>query len=192
VKLFGPLPSFQDHIDKLEANRRFVAYCGLHSELLREIRYPYYDRDFLEFMYAIPQEQIVRVGQRRSLMKRALVGIVPDELLTRRRKAFVPPEQEKDSATEWPSLVKIGQYIIGSSVGIIDPDRFAEALQKARHNEDVPIGSLKANSDAGVLLRHLATHGILTQSMIAKRQNYSPIPEVKELQAPTQPKSLAS
>ena len=27
----------------------------------------------LEFMFAIPREQIVRVGQRRSLMKRALV-----------------------------------------------------------------------------------------------------------------------
>ena len=67
------------------------------SELLREIRFPYFDRDFLEFMYAIPREQIVRVGQRRSLMKRALVGIVPDELLNRRRKTFVPPERTKDS-----------------------------------------------------------------------------------------------
>ena len=75
--------------------RRFLAYCSLHPELLREVRYPYLDRDFLEFMYAIPREQIVRVGQRRSLMKRALVGIVPDELLNRKRKASFHQEPNK-------------------------------------------------------------------------------------------------
>ena len=61
------------------------------------MRYPYYDRDFLEFMYAIPREQIVRVGQRRSLMKRALVGIVPDEILNRKKKETVPQESPKGS-----------------------------------------------------------------------------------------------
>jgi asparagine synthase (glutamine-hydrolysing) len=192
VKVFGPLPSFQDHIAMLEVNRRFVAFCRLRSELLCEVRYPYYDRDFLEFMFAIPREQIVRVGQRRSLMKRALVGIVPNELLNRRRRAFVPPEPKKDSSTEWPSLVEIGQYIIGSSEGIIDPERFAEALQKARHNGDVPIGSLKRTLTLASWLSHLATYGILANSMLAKKRVYSAAVEAEELQAPTHPKSLAS
>src|SRR5207253_8976270 len=48
--------------------------------------------DLLEFVYAIPREKIVRVGMRRALMRRALVGIVPDELLNRKRKFFVPPD----------------------------------------------------------------------------------------------------
>ena len=87
MKLFGPLPSFQDNIDNLNGERRLLASCPLQSELLREVRFPYLDRDLLEFMYAIPREQIVRVGQRRSLMKRALVGIVPDELLNRKTKS---------------------------------------------------------------------------------------------------------
>ena len=34
-------------------------------------------------------EQLVRPNQRRSLMRRALVGIVPAEILNRRRKAFI-------------------------------------------------------------------------------------------------------
>jgi asparagine synthase (glutamine-hydrolysing) len=164
VKLFGPLPSFQDHIDKLDANRRFVAYCDLHSDLLRDVRYPYYDRDFLEFMYAIPREQIVRVGQRRSLMRRALTSIVPEELLNRKRKGFVPPEPKEDSSTEWPSPVEIGQHLRSSSIGIVDRDRFAESLQKARQNEDVPIGSLKRVVTLESWLRHLAFHGILRDS----------------------------
>ena len=150
------------------ANRRFLAYCGLQSELLREIRFPYLDRDLLEFMYAIPREQIVRVGQRRSLMKRALVGIVPDELLNRKRKASVPPETTKDSSTEWPSLAEIGQHIVEQFHGIIDPDRFAEALQKARRNEEVPIESLKRTLTLESWLRHLTIQGVLTNSMSDK------------------------
>ena len=192
VKLFGPLPSFQDHIDKLDANRRFVAYCDLRSDLLREVRYPYYDRDFLEFMCGIPREQIVRIGQRRSLMKRALVGIVPDELLNRRRKTFVPPEPKMDDSMELLSLAEIGQHIIGSSVGIIDPDRFADALQKAQCHEDGSIGSLNHTLTLESWLRHLTIQKVLTNPMPTKREGYSSTPETKELRAPTQPKSLAS
>jgi asparagine synthase (glutamine-hydrolysing) len=172
MKLFGSLPSFQDHIDKLETNRRFVAYCDLHSELLRDLRYPYFDRDFLEFMYAIPREQIVRVGQRRSLMKRSLVGIVPNELLNRRRKAFAWPESPKDSSAEWPSLVQMGQQIISSSIGIVDPDRFPEVLQKARRNEDVPIHSLNRTLTLEFWLRHLTVQGVLTNPTLTKKLNY--------------------
>ncbi len=180
VKLFGPLPSFQDHIDKLEANRRFVSHCVLHPELLREVRYPYHDRDFLEFIYSIPREQIVRVGQRRSLMKRALVGIVPDELLNRRRKAFVLPEPKKDSSTEWPSLVEIGQHICSGSIGIVDRDRFAQALQETRRNEDLSVGSLKRIVTFESWLRHLTIQGVLANSMSAKRQGHSRSLEAKD------------
>jgi asparagine synthase (glutamine-hydrolysing) len=53
-----------------------------------EYRYPYLDRDLVEFLIAIPREQLVRPGRRRSLMRRALKNIVPEEILERRRKAF--------------------------------------------------------------------------------------------------------
>ena len=85
------------------ANRRFVAYFGLELRTASRDTISLLDRDFLEFMYAIPREQIVRVGQRRSLMKRALVDIVPNELLNRRRKAFIPPKTNKDNSAGWPS-----------------------------------------------------------------------------------------
>lgn len=51
-----------------------------------EYRYPYLDRDLVDFLYRIPREQLVRPGQRRSLMRRALRGIVPHEILERPRK----------------------------------------------------------------------------------------------------------
>ena len=40
-------------------------------------------------MYAIPRQQLVRPGHRRSLMRRGLKDIVPAEILERKRKAYV-------------------------------------------------------------------------------------------------------
>jgi asparagine synthase (glutamine-hydrolysing) len=166
VKLFGPLPSFQDNIRTLTGDRRLLAYFGLQAEFLREMCYPYLDRGLLEFMFAIPREQIVRVGQRRSLMKRALVGIVPDELLKRKRKASVPAEPPKGSPKQ-PSLIDIGQHIVSSSLGIIDPNRLWEALQKGRHGKEVPVGHLKRTLTLEYWLRHLMDQGVLTNSISA-------------------------
>jgi len=192
VRLLGPLPSFQENIVTLDVIRRLLAASPLQLELPREVRFPYLDRDLLEFLYAIPREQIVRVGQRRSLMKRALVGIVPDELLHRRRKAFVPPDLRKESSTEWPSLVEVGRCIVGSSVKLIDPDRFLEALQKARGNEEVPIDMFRSTLTLESWLRHLTVQGVLTNSISTNRQGYSSALEAQDLRSSAQPHGSAS
>jgi asparagine synthase (glutamine-hydrolysing) len=54
-----------------------------------EFRFPYLDKDLVNFLFAIPPEQIQRPGRRRSLMRQALKGIVPLIVLERRRKAFI-------------------------------------------------------------------------------------------------------
>jgi asparagine synthase (glutamine-hydrolysing) len=53
-----------------------------------EYRYPMLDKDLIEFLFSIPREELVRPGRRRLLMRRALRGIVPDEILERRRKGY--------------------------------------------------------------------------------------------------------
>lgn len=89
VKLFGPLPSFQENISSLIGLQKQLSCETLQADPPYEKRYPYLDRDLLEFMYAIPREQLVRPGRRRSLMRRALQNIVPTELLERKRKAYI-------------------------------------------------------------------------------------------------------
>jgi len=171
VKLFGPLPSFQDNIDQLDLNRRFLACCGLQSELLREIRYPYFDLDLLEFAYAIPREQLVGVGKRRFLMKRALAGIVPDEILNRKKKMSALQETPKDTSPKWPSVEEVDWQMVSSSAGIVDSGRFLEALQKARRNEDVPFDSLSCTLLFESWLRHLTTQKILSGEWRVARHN---------------------
>lgn len=55
----------------------------------REYRYPFLDRDLVDFLLRIPPNQLMGPGRRRLLMRRALRTIVPVEVLERRRKAFV-------------------------------------------------------------------------------------------------------
>jgi asparagine synthase (glutamine-hydrolysing) len=54
-----------------------------------EYRYPYLDRDLVDYLYRIPRTQLVRPGFRRSLMRRAFATLIPREILLRRRKAYI-------------------------------------------------------------------------------------------------------
>ncbi len=191
TKLFGPLPSFQDNLATLQALRMLFADWNLRQEQLREVRFPYLDRDLLEFLYAVPREQIVRIGQRRSLMKRALINIVPDELLNRKRRPFVPPQPTKDPSAELPVLVDIGQHTTNSFIGIVDVNRFLEALQRARFAGEVPTSILNRTLMLESWLRHLANQGVLTNSDSTKRRGTSLPRDARRLDASTQPKSLA-
>jgi asparagine synthase (glutamine-hydrolysing) len=89
LKLFGPLPSFQANLQALDGLQRLLSCSVPPTAPLLERRYPFLDRDLLTYLFAIPRDQMVRPGQRRSLMRRALRGIVPDEIIDRRRKAYV-------------------------------------------------------------------------------------------------------
>jgi asparagine synthase (glutamine-hydrolysing) len=142
LRLFGPLPSFQDNLSTLDVSRRQLACSGLPSDPSYEKRYPFLDRSLLEFAYAIPREQLVRPGQRRSLMRRALAGVVPDELLNRKRKAYFARAPVAAISRDWIRLVELSQHMIAGSLGVVDPGSFREALQETRRGTAVPTVAL--------------------------------------------------
>lgn len=177
VKFIGHMPSSQYNIYGLEGERRLAAHWDLHPYLIREVRYPYLDRDFLDFMYAVPRTRVVTVGQHRSLMRRALVGIVPDELLNRKRlKAFVRPESEREKANhksaDMLAAVTPGQHMVSSALGIIDPSRFSEALQRVSSNDEVLMRTLTLTLRLESWLRHLAAHKVLSIPNSAGTQGF--------------------
>jgi asparagine synthase (glutamine-hydrolysing) len=137
LKIFGPMPSFQENISTLDAMRRQISCALSSSEPLCEKRYPYLDRDFLEFIFSTPREQLTRPGERRSLMRRALRGIVPDALLNRKRKAFVARSPRVWISNQWESLVGMSRDMISASLGMVDSRAFSEALEEARRGKNV-------------------------------------------------------
>lgn len=138
-KLFGPRPSFQENLSTLELLRRQLSCTPPITAPPCERRYPYLDRDLLEFLYAIPREQLVRPGQRRSLMRRALVGIVPDEVLNRKRKAYVARWPLVEISNAWRDLDHMRKHMLSGALGIIDQEAFADSLQAAKSGNQVAI-----------------------------------------------------
>jgi asparagine synthase (glutamine-hydrolysing) len=161
MKLFGPLPSFQENVGTLDALRRQLASTALPFEPPFEKRYPYLDRGLLEFMFAIPREQLVRPTQRRSLMRRALVGIVPDEILNRKTKAFIARSPMVAISHDWAHFAEMTQNMLSNSLGIVDPERISEALQKVRRGEEVQMITLSRTLCLEGWLKDLRALGII-------------------------------
>jgi asparagine synthase (glutamine-hydrolysing) len=171
VRVLGPLPNFQESISTLDSLRRQLACSALSSIPLFDKRYPYLDRELLEFIYAIPREQLVRPGQRRSLMRRALAGIVPEEILNRRRKAFVTRSPMTVISNEYAGLISMSQDMISASLGIVDAKAFCESAQKARQGQAIRIVVMMRTLALESWLRTIGAQGLLrrTPSKIAHR-----------------------
>jgi asparagine synthase (glutamine-hydrolysing) len=151
LKISGVLPSFQENLLSVEALRRQLACHALRIEPLLEKRLPYLDRDLLEFLFAIPREQLLRPGQRRSLVRRAMASRVPGEVLYRKRKAYVArvPKQllqlceQLLTSREW----------ISSSHGIVDCVALRQAVQQIRLLQAFPVVALNRTLAAELWLR---------------------------------------
>src|SRR5690606_26481448 len=53
--------------------------------------YPFAHRPLVEFVLAIPGEQLATPGVTRSLMRRAFAGLLPTRVLNRQSKGYYPP-----------------------------------------------------------------------------------------------------
>jgi asparagine synthase (glutamine-hydrolysing) len=172
--LTGSLPSLQQNIAALNLLRRQVGSDGF-SSCVHEKRFPYLDREFVEFMYAVPREQVVRPGHRRSLMRRALVGIVPSEILGRKRKAYITRSAMAAVAAEWSKLEQVCHEMAAASLGLIDQKGFSKALDAARHGREIPIAALARTLYLEFWLRNLKSHSISVNVRETSAQLFPPL-----------------
>jgi len=160
LKVFGPLPSLQENLSTLAALQRQLGCDALPSDPPHEKRYPFLDRGLLEFMYAVPREQLVRPGQRRSLVRRALVGIVPDELLNRKRKAYVTRAPRVGLTANWSDFSALTQDMLGGALGLVDPERFVSAVREACQGKEAPLIPMMRTLAVEFWLRGLGHRGL--------------------------------
>ena len=160
IELFGPLPSFQENLATLEVLRRQLACSVMPKNPPYERRYPYLDRELLEFLFSIPREQLVRPGQRRSLMRRALAGILPEEVLNRKRKGFISRSPRLALSAQWAKVAEMNHDLVSASLGIIDPDKFLEALRTARLGHEVRLVPLIRTTAVELWLRNLSNRDL--------------------------------
>jgi asparagine synthase (glutamine-hydrolysing) len=178
MRLTGARPSFQENVRTLDLLRRQIACSVLPTAPPYEKRYPYLDRDLLEFLFAIPREQIVRPTQRRSLMRRALNGVVPAEILLRKRKAFVARAPVRSLIANWPDLMETCSDMMSGALGIVNAECFHEALRQTRNGQPISLSRLMRTLDFEYWLRHIQSFQVLQFSQLANRFQLSSAPTV--------------
>ena len=154
--ILGALPTFQENLAGLEGLRRQLSCSMPAFDPEYERRYPYLDRDLLEFIFSIPPEQVLRPTERRSLMRRALTGIVPDALLSRRQKAVVVRGPMLAISEEWNGLVRLTEHMRSASLGIVEPHLFRAALERAKQGKERSTVPLLRAIGIELWLRHMA------------------------------------
>jgi asparagine synthase (glutamine-hydrolysing) len=88
--------------------------------------YPFTHRPLVEFMMAIPGEELSAPGDMRSLMRRAFAGFVPARILGRISKGYYPPSAVRAIRPLAASLFPVERLQVVQR-GRIDPQGLAEA-----------------------------------------------------------------
>lgn len=97
-----------------------------------EERYPYLDQDLVEFLTSIPFEQLLRPGNRRLLMRKALVGIVPDEILARKTKVSATRCYSLSLQKDWNKVEQALDHPVTSALHYFDGEKLREDLLRVR------------------------------------------------------------
>ncbi len=118
----------------------------------------------MEFMFAIPREQVVRPGQRRSLMRRAMSGLVPAEILNRRRKAFVVRAYLDAIVSQRNRLISVCDRMVSGSFGIVNVATFRLAIERAPNDPKFPLVALLRTLNIEFWLRSICEAGVLSES----------------------------
>jgi asparagine synthase (glutamine-hydrolysing) len=144
------------------------------SRLYLEYRYPYLDRDLVEFLLGVPRHELCAPGRRRAMMRRALRDIVPDMILERPRKAYV---SRRPLALLRGSIIQIEELFAASCMaecGFLDPRVFHICLGTALKGETQWVRPLLATIAYEVWLRTL--DGIGDRSPLRTAGAVSPPP----------------
>jgi asparagine synthase (glutamine-hydrolysing) len=149
---------------------------GQSSSLqLEEWRFPYLDRDLIEFLFSIPATQLLRPGERRSLMCRSLVQVVPSDILSRKTKQVGARTPVAGLETMMGDLQVIFDSSLTSSLGYINKTVFLNRLHAATNGQKIHIVRMFRTIALELWLRHLVSHCLLADdSAKEKRPNAIP------------------
>lgn len=127
------LPSRQETARTVVLMSRRMGKESPHRATIEHVSYPYLDQTLVEFILAVPRTQIIRPGERRSLMRRALAGLVPSEILERRTKATGARRPILALANDSKRLDVILDTLFVSLCGYVDQRQFISAMNAAKN-----------------------------------------------------------
>jgi asparagine synthase (glutamine-hydrolysing) len=125
-------PSTRDALQTIETLRRQLTFM---TPPPIEKRYPYLDQDLLEYLMSVPLDQLLRPGERRSLMRRSLQGLLPRMVVLRKTKAGAGRCYAVSLAKHWKTVEQILQRPLIKRLGYIDEMQLRAALEQMRDGQ---------------------------------------------------------
>jgi asparagine synthase (glutamine-hydrolysing) len=139
-------------------------------QAFEEVRYPFLDQTLIEFLLSIPADQLLRPGERRSLMRRSLVGCVPLEILSRRTKQVGARTPTLALGNNHEQLTTVFNSPVSSSMGYINQNQFQKELRSVRGGKEIHLVRLLATIALEFWLRDLISRSLLIDMPRAPQQ----------------------
>ena len=155
------LPTRRSYFRAVLAMANRMAKRPYLKPALEDTRYPYLDQNLIEFVLAIPATQLLRPGQRRSLQRRSLAGLVPVEVLGRRTKQFAARTPVLAIANRWNELEGIFSQSLSSALGYVDESQFLSAVRAGINGSAIHIVRTVRTISLELWLRDMAARGFL-------------------------------
>lgn len=169
------LPTRRSCIAGVMIMARNLAKVTAPVRACEEARYPFLDQTLIEFILSIPADQLLRPGERRSLMRRSLAGIVPQEILARRTKQVGVRTPMLALANYWDALQSAHQPYLTSRFGYIHEDQLLRTISEARAGNSVSLVRVLSTISLEYWLRDLCSRRLLDASA-ASAFGYREIP----------------
>lgn len=100
-KRVSGLPSVSIQLRELQSlfNMTSAGYTSEYRDV--HVSHPYLYRPLVEFCLAVPPDQLLRNGEGRSLMRRALAGLLPPRILKRKSKGAINEAFSRALQNDW-------------------------------------------------------------------------------------------
>lgn len=110
-----------------------TSQCHYREQGCCDAAYPFLDRCLIEFLIGIPAGQKLRPTETRSLHRRAMKGILPENIRLRETKQGPAEPMLRALARDWPDLLNIFGNAEVHKQGYINGNSFLGDLIRAKH-----------------------------------------------------------
>lgn len=164
-----PTHSARDQARGFLSTVKSISSCWRTEQFGIEVSYPFAHRPLVEFLQAIPLDQLMRPGENRVVMRRMLAGILPDEIAKRRTKGNPGEAIFRAIAREAGRLRSVFEDSRLCERGYIEKEPLFAALDRARHGYETHSVFLVQTILLEFWLRDLELRNSLTRSPAVER-----------------------
>lgn len=166
------LPTRKSYVRAVLAMGNRMSKKSYLNPMLEDTRYPYLDQNLVEFVLSIPAAQLLRPGQRRSLMRRSLTGMVPQEILERRTKQFAARTPVVAIGNLWEEVEEIFRDSLSSALGYVNGTEFLTAVRSARGGSPIHIVRMIRTISLELWLKDIAARSVIMAPQLTRYRSY--------------------